>query len=122
VTNAATGGNYVVADGIRIVSYDPVTTVRVSAAGGLPSVTQLSVYPNPSNGEVEFLVRLTEAGVTQLALFDLLGREVGLLVSERLSPGSYTFRFRSGDLASGLYLARLTAGGAARTTKVLLQK
>jgi hypothetical protein len=56
----------------------------------------------------------------KLAVYDLLGREVAVLVNERKAPGSYEIQFSakggspSGgngrQLASGVYFCRMTAG------------
>jgi hypothetical protein len=45
----------------------------------------------------------------KLVVYDLLGREVAVLVNERKAPGSYEVKFHASGLASGLYFYRLTA-------------
>jgi hypothetical protein len=45
-----------------------------------------------------------------LSVYDLLGREVALLVNEKKAPGSYEVKFDASGLASGVYLCRLQAG------------
>jgi len=55
-----------------------------------------------------------------LVVFDILGRQVAVLVNEKKVPGSYEVRFDGSGLASGVYLYRFTArqtdGGQARQT------
>ncbi len=63
--------------------------------------------------------RIQDAGFTTLTAFDLLGREVRTLVSERLQPGSYETTFDATGLASG-DLYRLTAGDFVQTKKLVL--
>ena len=58
----------------------------------------------------------------QLAVFDLLGREVALLVNERKAPGSYEVTFDAGGMANGLYFYRLTAGNLVQTRKMIILK
>jgi hypothetical protein len=68
----------------------------------------------------------------RLVVYDLLGREVAMLVNERKSPGSYEVKFSAkggsasgGDasgLASGVYFYRLLAGGFMATKTMLLVK
>jgi hypothetical protein len=53
-------------------------------------------------------------------VYDLLGREVAVLVDEQKSPGTYEVRFDTAGLASGAYLYRLTAGGFVQTRKMIL--
>jgi hypothetical protein len=58
----------------------------------------------------------------KLAVYDLLGREVSVLVNERKAPGSYTVQFNGSGLASGVYLYRLKAGSFVETKKLVLLK
>jgi len=53
-------------------------------------------------------------------VYDLLGREVAILVNEPKAPGSYEVGFDGMALASGVYLCRLTAGGHLETRKLVL--
>jgi len=55
-------------------------------------------------------------------VFDLLGREVAVLVNEKKAPGTYEVKFDGSGLASGLYIYRLTAGSSARSRKMILMK
>lgn len=58
----------------------------------------------------------------RLAAYDLLGREVVVLVNEKKAPGSYEVTFDGSHLASGVYLYRLQAGDFVSTKKMLLVK
>jgi hypothetical protein len=53
-------------------------------------------------------------------VYDLLGREVAVLVNEKKQPGTYEVGFNAGRLASGVYFYRLTADGYVDTKKLLL--
>ena len=55
-----------------------------------------------------------------LRVYDLLGREVAVLVKEQQVPGSYEVKFDAVDLASGVYLYTLTAGTFVQTRTMLL--
>ncbi len=55
-------------------------------------------------------------------MYDLLGREVALLVDERKAPGSYSVEFNASRLASGVYLYRLSAGSFVQTRKMILTR
>jgi hypothetical protein len=52
----------------------------------------------------------------------MLGREVAVLVDERLAPGTYSADFDATRLASGVYLYRLTARGSVATRKMVLTR
>jgi hypothetical protein len=55
-------------------------------------------------------------------VYDLMGREVAMLVNETLAPGNYSVKFDAKSLSSGTYLYVLTSGGTRLTNKMLLLK
>ena len=58
----------------------------------------------------------------RLAVYDVLGREVAVLVDTTMPAGQHTVRFDAVGLPSGLYLYRLVAGNFVETrTMVLLR-
>jgi len=63
-----------------------------------------------------------EATKVHLAVYDLLGRPVEVLVNERLTPGVYETRFEPKGLASGVYLYRLTSDKFVQTKRMVLVK
>jgi hypothetical protein len=77
-------------------------------------------YPNPFNPATLISYQLPVARNVRLVVYDLLGREVAILVNERKAPGNYEVRFDAGGLASGVYLCRLTAGSFVQTQKMIL--
>jgi len=58
--------------------------------------------------------------VVKLVVYDILGREVAVLVDEKKAPGSYTVQFNASGLASGMHLYRLTTGSFVQTRKMTL--
>ena len=42
-----------------------------------------------------------------LSVYDALGREIAVLVNERLSPGIYNYKFNASNFASGVYYYRI---------------
>jgi len=57
-----------------------------------------------------------------LAVFDLLGREVAMLVDEEKPAGSYTTTWDASGLSSGIYICRLQAGAFVDAKKLLLMR
>jgi len=55
-----------------------------------------------------------------LRLYDVLGREVAVLMEGMQSAGVRRVSFDGGGLASGMYFARLDAGSVMRMQKVVL--
>jgi hypothetical protein len=102
---------------------------RLNAFGGLTGVQatdatpeQYSLeqnYPNPFNPSTVITYQLPGTAPVRLRVFDLLGREVALLVNEQQSPGSHSVRFDGTELASGFYLYRLEAGTFVQSKKMI---
>jgi cyclomaltodextrinase / maltogenic alpha-amylase / neopullulanase len=74
-------------------------------------------YPNPFNPSTVVSCQFPVASDVRLVVYDLLGREVAVLMDGWKEAGSYQIRFDGSRLASGMYVYRLTAGQytAART-------
>ena len=79
-------------------------------------------YPNPFNPTTNIRFAVPDAGRVSLRVYDVLGREVALLVDNVLQPGYYTARFEGHALASGVYFYRLIAGSYVETRKMQLVK
>jgi hypothetical protein len=79
-------------------------------------------YPNPFNPSTTIKYDLSKSSVVSLAVFDILGREVSVLVNERRDAGVYEVRFDGSNLASGMYFYRLQAGNYVATKPLLLLK
>jgi aminopeptidase N len=69
----------------------------------------LQNYPNPFNPTTVIRYELPSSHHVQLAVYDLLGREVARLVDEDQSRGSYAVQFGGDGLAAGLYLYKIRA-------------
>src|SRR5574338_669297 len=80
-------------------------------------------FPNPFNPSTQIKFGITEASNVDLRIDDALGREVAVLVNnEYLSAGSYNTKFNASNLASGIYVYRLTAGANTISRKMQLLK
>jgi len=79
-------------------------------------------YPNPFNPTTIIQFSIVDPQFTTLKMYDILGREVAVLVNERKEPGRYLVRFDATGLASGVYLYRLTAGRFDQTRRLVLAK
>lgn len=77
-------------------------------------------YPNPFNPSTTLRYDLDEPGTVRLEVYDLTGRRVALLVDGPAPAGRHTAVFNAAGLASGFYIARLTAGGTVQHRKMLL--
>jgi hypothetical protein len=86
------------------------------------SLALLSIYPNPFNSSTKIRFSLPRTERVSVRVFDLLGREVGLLQDGNAVAGEHTVTFDASPFASGVYLCRLQAGGFSRTQKMVLLK
>ena len=66
--------------------------------------------PQPFGGSTRLRFDLPEAGRVAIELFDAQGRLVGDRIERRLASGRHEVPLNADRLASGVYLARLTAG------------
>jgi photosystem II stability/assembly factor-like uncharacterized protein len=97
-----------------------VTSVKNTPAA-LPVAFSLSQnYPNPFNPTTTIRYQVPGISDVKLTVYDILGREVSVLVNERQTPGTYQVKFDGSNLASGVYLYRLMAGSFVQTRKLLL--
>ncbi|MBN1398734.1 MAG: CotH kinase family protein [Bacteroidetes bacterium] len=79
-------------------------------------------YPNPFNPSTTIIYDIPASGHVTLKVFDLLGREVAVLVNENKSAGSYHATWNASGMTSGIYFYRLTAGKFSETKKLVLMK
>lgn len=90
--------------------------------GQLPTSIQLREnYPNPFNPTTTFEFGLDQAQFIRLAVYDLMGREISVLVDEHRAASTYQVTYDAAHLPSGLYVYRLDteAGSLVRTMTLL---
>ena len=94
------------------------------ADGVLPLNTDLvQNYPNPFNPSTNIQFTIEHSGPAVLKVYDMLGKEVAeLFQGEGVEGRTYNFTFQAGNLASGMYYAKLEAGGKQYVKKMLLMK
>jgi zinc metalloprotease ZmpB len=99
------------------------TTPVENDPGALPDRARLRQnYPNPFNPSttIQFTLALPQRAV--IRVYDLLGREVALLMDETRAAGTYEVDWNANGMPSGVYLCQLTAGGSVHTTRMVLMK
>jgi hypothetical protein len=80
----------------------------------------LQDYPNPFNPSTTIKFELPKSSDVRLSVYDMLGREVSVLVNERRDAGVYEVKFDASELASGVYLYTLQAGDSVQSRKLLV--
>lgn len=79
----------------------------------------LNSFPNPFGTSSTITFSLKKSGYTTLAVYDLQGRQVAMLVQARLAAGDHRTRFVPGKLAAGVYVLKLVQEGKVTTRKLL---
>lgn len=127
-------GDLVAIDNVKITS----TTTGADDEEIKPSKYQLSQnYPNPfskgaSQGSpsttIEYSIPAASGSAdfgdrhVSLKVYDILGRQVAVLVNKREMPGKYRVTFNAKDLPSGVYIYTLQSGSFISSRKMILMK
>lgn len=99
------------------------STPVLSSTHGVPNEYSLNQnYPNPFNPTTVITYDIAKRSHVMLTVYDVLGREVAVLVNADKSPGEYQATFNGSDLASGVYFYRIQAGKYSSTKKLVLVK
>jgi hypothetical protein len=89
----------------------------------LPSKFNLSQnYPNPFNPNTDISYRIGTAGFVSIKIYDVLGREIAVLVNEVKEAGYYYVKWNASAFGSGIYLCRMECGSFVSTRKMILTK
>jgi predicted outer membrane repeat protein len=82
----------------------------------------LQNYPNPFNARATIRFVLPKSQDVDLAIYDLLGRQVETIIDEYKQAGVHTVTFNASRLSSGVYFYRLQAGDIVETKRMVLLK
>jgi hypothetical protein len=77
-------------------------------------------YPNPFNPTTTIGFLLPQSEFIILKIYNILGEEVAMLVSERLTAGKYKYEWDAKGLASGVYLYRIQTCNYVESKKMVL--
>ena len=98
-----------------------VTEGRINDS--IPQEFELSQnYPNPFNPTTTIKFSLPNGQNVKLAVYNILGQQVEILVDGFRNAGSYNVNWDASKLASGIYIYRLEAGATAVSKKMTLLK
>jgi len=106
-----------------VLAYEDILELR-----SVPEAFKLyQNYPNPFNPTTTIQYTLSadltyETQDVRLTVYDMLGREVDVLVSEKQNPGNYEVNFNATNLTNGVYFYKFSAGQFTDTKKLILMK
>ena len=79
-------------------------------------------YPNPFNPSTKIKFDISEPVYSSLVIYDILGKEVSVLLDKKLDAGTYSIEFDARGLPSGIYFYRLTSGDYSEVKRMTLLK
>ncbi len=79
-------------------------------------------YPDPFNPTTRINYQIPEISKVKLAVYNMLGSEIKVLVNVEKPAGTYEVEFDGTELPSGVYFYRIEAGKYSNTKKLLLLK
>ncbi|MDA0987321.1 MAG: S8 family peptidase [Bacteroidetes bacterium] len=89
----------------------------------LPNKIELSQnFPNPFNPTTKINFLINSNSNTKLIIYDILGREVDILVNEKLNSGSYSVDWNASKFSSGVYYYKLQSNNKSEIRKMVLMK
>jgi hypothetical protein len=94
------------------------TEVELSPA----SISLHQNYPNPFNPATIISYKLDVNSTVKLSVYDVLGRELAVLVNGRQGAGNYEIRFDGASFPTGMYFYRLETADKALTRSMMLIK
>jgi hypothetical protein len=95
------------------------------AGSGHPEETGIALLqnsPNPFNPTTTIRFTLPDGGRTELSVFDILGKEVAVIIDEYRTAGSHEVAFDGRALPTGIYFCRLRHSGGTRIGRMILSK
>ena len=103
-------------------STDEVTSIDNESSNLLNEFSLSQNYPNPFNPSTKISYSIPNQSYVSLKVFDVLGREVAVLVNKEQPYGNYEIEFDATILSSGIYFYRLTAGEYTAGKRMILMK
>ncbi len=128
VATASDGSRFFVTDSYNgtVRVYKKVIPTGVNDFKGdseIPAAfTLLQNYPNPFNPTATIEYHVSVPGFVKLSVYDILGREITLLINEYKSAGKHRVTFDASGLPGGIYFYRMQAGQFQETRKLVLLK
>jgi hypothetical protein len=99
-------------------AYNPV---EVDLTGAIDYALEQN-YPNPFNPSTLIKYSVPLSGRVKLAVYNMIGEEVALLVNEIKEPGKYEVTFDASHLSSGIYLYRMESQNFREVKKLVFMK
>jgi hypothetical protein len=107
---------------INGIQYGTLVSVPHGNETRIPQFGLFQNYPNPFNPATHIEYEVPHRSQVTLIIYDMLGREVTILVNKQKEAGQYSATWNASVFAAGVYFARMQAGNYAATRKLVLLK
>jgi len=95
----------------------------VNNNSGIPDEYKLEQnHPNPFNPVTNIRFSISSADITSIAIYDITGKQIEVLLERYLSAGEYEVTFDGSNYASGIYYYTMRSGKFLKTAKMILVK
>ncbi len=112
---SSVGGNNFYIDNINIGT--PTTAIE-----DLSSVSDISIFPNPTHGDATLNLDLSKAGNLSVKVYDIQGKEVMNVFDGWLNAGEAQMTIEgSSKLSTGVYIVNVKAGESVIQKKLVIQ-
>ena len=98
----------------------PTSVENISEQFAVDGYNLYQNYPNPFNPGTSISFSLPQAGQTKITVYDMLGREVTILVNDQLDAGIHQTMFDGTGLSSGVYVYRIESGSFVKAKQMIL--
>ncbi|MFI5203787.1 MAG: T9SS type A sorting domain-containing protein [Flavobacteriales bacterium] len=86
------------------------------------TLTNLSVFPNPANADVNISIHLSASALVKIEMLDITGRLIQTVANENMQQGSVTKTVSTASFSEGNYLIRVTANDMVTQQKLNVVK
>ena len=105
-----------------LVSEVTPRSVSTERGSGFAETLLEQNYPNPVQGLTQIEYQLAEAEQVTITLYDMLGREVEMLVSGYQPAGTHSTSFDASYLSSGVYVYRMQTETFSATRQLIVAR
>jgi photosystem II stability/assembly factor-like uncharacterized protein len=113
--------NNVINFNFYLTLFNPIGISQIGT--DVPAVFRLEQnYPNPFNPSTNIKFSVPERSAVKLVVYDMLGKQLDMLINEELSAGIYKVTWNAAKYSSGIYFYRVIAKGFTDTKKMIVVK
>lgn len=120
-SSAGANQTYIVADAIRFVKMSTNTSLDESSQKPFAFSLKQN-YPNPFNPSTTIEFQLKQAQMVQIKVYDVAGRHLRTLLSERMAAGTHRVSFNGSGLSTGVYVYRMETAEGVQSKMMSLVK